>query len=166
MIARISVLLVLGMALLIGTTSDGLAGDACKKVTFKVKNSHNSGEKILIKKVKYFNKANGKWQTEVVDQYLYYKLYEEDAKMPNMIPFDKKEGKECPHGYICETAGDNLRDSEGEDLTKIRFVYQYWAAGVWSGELESKEFEPANPTCTAGRTYGGGKDVWAIQGTK
>ncbi|MDR4468786.1 MAG: hypothetical protein MRJ68_10885 [Nitrospira sp.] len=166
MSTRMWVLMGFCMAMLIGATNDGLAGDACKKVTFKVKNSHNSGEKILIKKVKYFNKANGKWQTEVVNQYLYNTTGEEGSPTLNLVPFATKDGLECSHGYICETAGDNLRDAEGEDLTKIRFVYQYWAAGVWSGELESKEFEPVNPTCTAGKTYSGGKNVWAIQGTK
>lgn len=44
-----------------------VAGDACKNIKFKVTNKHDSGETILIKKVKYFNKANGKWQTEVVN---------------------------------------------------------------------------------------------------
>lgn len=47
-----------------------VAGDICKNIKFKVTNKHDSGETILIKKVRYFNKANGKWQTEVVNQNL------------------------------------------------------------------------------------------------
>ena len=149
-------LLALGLGMAVAGIAAG--GDACKNVKFKVTNKHDSGEKILITKVKYFNKANGKWQTEVVNQNLTY----EPANFP--IPIDKEDGLVCNQGATCTTNGNNLRDAEGEDLTKFRFVYKYEAAGKWSGEVEGGDKVPENPTCHADKTYGAGKNNWTIFG--
>ena len=91
------------LALGFGMAGTAVAGDACKNVKFKVTNKHESGEAILIKKVKYFNKANGQWQTEVVNQNLIY----EPANYP--IPIDREPGLLCNQGATCTTKGDDLQ---------------------------------------------------------
>lgn len=108
-------------------------GDTCKNVKFKVKNQHNSGGQIEIRQVEYYNKANGQWQTEDV---------------PNDV---------INQGGTLTTNGDDLRDSEGEQITKIKFRYKYKGTGRganWSDEIVSNEFVPSSPVCNAGRTYG------------
>jgi hypothetical protein len=108
-------------------------GDACKNVKFKVKNQHNSGGQIEIRQVEYFNKANGKWQVEDI---------------PNQV---------INQGATFTTNGDDLRDSEGEQITKIKYRYKYKPTGAganWSDEIVSNEFVPSSPVCNAGRTYG------------
>lgn len=108
-------------------------GDACKNVKFSVKNQHNSGGRIEIREVQYFNKANGKWQTEQVSN------------------------KEAAQGATVTTNGDDLRDSEGEQITKVKFKYKFLPTGRganWSDEIVSAEFVPSSPTCNANRTYG------------
>lgn len=132
------------------------AGDACKNVKFKYTNKHNSGKPIRVVKVKYFNKDNGKWQTEDV------------------------HNEKCSQGETCVTNGDNLRDSEGVDLTKVRFIYnqeltvtEYNARGeplrsydTWTRNIEGGDKTPTNPTCWANRTYGPGSNGWTIFGKK
>jgi hypothetical protein len=116
-------------------------GDACKDVKFKFTNQHNSGGEIEVRQVKYYNKANGKWQNEDVNNV------------------------NCRQGKTCTTNGDNLSDSEGEQLTKIKFVYKYKPTGNganWSDEVESAEFAPNNATCNAGKTYGPGSQGFVI----
>lgn len=108
-------------------------GDACKNVKFTVKNQHNSGGQIEIRQVEYYNKANGKWQTEDI---------------PNQI---------INQGATFTTNGDDLKDSEGEQITKIKYRYKYKGTGRganWSDEIVSDEFVPSSPVCNAGRTYG------------
>lgn len=108
-------------------------GDACQNVKFKVKNQHNSGGQIEIRQVEYFNKANGKWQVEDI---------------PNQI---------INQGATFTTNGDDLKDSEGEQITKIKYRYKYKGTGRganWSDEIVSDEFVPSSPVCNAGRTYG------------
>jgi hypothetical protein len=108
-------------------------GDACKNVKFKVKNQHNSGGQIEIRQVEYYNKANGKWQVEDI---------------PNQV---------INQGATFTTNGDDLKDSEGEQITKIKYRYKYKPTGAganWSDEIVSSEFVPSNPVCNAGRTYG------------
>lgn len=108
-------------------------GDACKNVKFSVKNQHNSGGQIEIREVQYYNKANGKWQTEQVSN-----------KIANQ-------------NQVVTTNGDDLKDSEGEQITKVKFKYKYKGTGRganWSDEIVSNEFVPGSPVCNAGRTYG------------
>ena len=155
------------VALVFGGAKPGvaLAGDACKNIKFKVTNKHDSGEAILIKKVKYFNKANGKWQTEVVNQPVTLTL--PDPEKWQFFPqIGKEKGLICEQNRTCTTSGDNLRDAEGEKLTKFRFVYKYLAAGKWSGEVEGGDKVPDDPECYANRTYGPGNLGWTIFGKK
>lgn len=121
------------------TSSPKMFGDACKNVKFKVTNNHSKNGDIEIRGVEYFNKANGKWQTE---------------DLPNVVVGQDR---------TVTTGGDDLKDSEGEDLTKFKFIYRWKANGReanWSGEVKSKEFVPDNPTCNANRTYG--NSSWII----
>jgi hypothetical protein len=108
-------------------------GDACKNVKFSVKNQHNSGGQIEIREVQYYNKANGKWQTEQVSN-----------KIANQ-------------NQVVTTNGDDLKDSEGEQITKVKFKYKYKGTGRganWSDEILSSEFVPGSTTCNANRSYG------------
>lgn len=140
----------------LGAAPAAEAGDACKNVKFKFTNKHNSGRTIQVVKVKYFNRDNGKWQTEDV------------------------RNEYCSQGYTCVTNGDNLRDSEGVDLTKVRFLYKYEltrseydSSGAvvgtttsWTANIEGGDKIPTNPTCWANRTYGPGTKGWTIFGKK
>src|SRR5262245_5014084 len=137
------------------------AGDACKNVKFKVHNKHKSEAAILIKKVEYYNKANGKWQSEVVNQGFYL---DRDGNW-ELVPFNKHHGLYCKYDQTCTTGGDDLRDSEGEPLTQVRFVYQYWASGKWSGEVTGSAKEPDSTKCFANKTYTNGDNGFAIFGT-
>lgn len=122
-------------------TSPNFLGDACKQVKFKLTNNHSKNGEIEIRAVKYYNKANGKWQTEDV---------------PNAV---------VKQGYSYTTGGDDLQDSEGEDLTKIIFVYRWKATGrgaAWSSDVNSKEFVPTAPKCVANKTYGFGNTIFTI----
>ena len=126
----------------IARTAGAPAGDACRNVSFKFTNSHSSGGQIKFQRIKYFNQANGNWQTEDVT---------------NVV---------CNQGGTCSTNGNNLRDSEGEALTRFRLVYKYKPTGAganWSDEVESAVFEPGNSTCRANKTYGPGSQGWVIQ---
>jgi hypothetical protein len=119
------------MAMLIGSAVVASAGDACTDVKFEFTNKHSSGRSIKVMQVKYYNKANGKWQTEDV------------------------KNKECAYGATCTTDGDNLRDSEGEELTKFRFIFKYKETdGDWSDKDEGGDKVPDDPTCNAGKKYG------------
>jgi hypothetical protein len=132
------------LSILISSAAIAHAGDACKNVKFKYTNKHNSGGTIEVSQVKYFNKANGVWQTEDVHVF------------------------DCYQGKTCTTTGDNLGDSEGEDLTKFRFIYRYKgpkAADNWSDYIEGGDKLPDNPTCFANKTYGPGDKGWTIFGT-
>lgn len=114
-------------------TSNDFFGDTCQNVKFKLVNKHSKGGDIEIRGVKYYNKANGKWQTE---------------DLPNVV---------VKQGSTLTTGGDDLRDSEGESLTKFIFIYRWKSSGRsanWSGEVNSREFTPDTSTCNANRTYG------------
>ena len=130
-------------SILASTAVVAYAGDACKNVKFKFTNQHDSGGTIEIRQVKYFNRANGAWQSEDI------------------------QNLECRQGKTCTTDGYNLRDSEGEDLTKFRLVYRYkgtHAADNWSDDVEGGDKLPDNPTCNANKTYGPGSTGWTIFG--
>ena len=91
----------------IGGTSDagsqdssGGLGDACKNVSFLIRN--DTGRNIIVSKVKYFNRNSGKWKTENISEV------------------------ECPlSGQTACTIGgrDDLADAKDDDITKFSFVY-------------------------------------------
>jgi hypothetical protein len=120
-------------------TGNFFFGDACKNVTFSGKNLHNQNGQIKMKAVKVYNRASGNWYT--ID-----------------LP-----GKVYGQGQEFTTQANNIPDSEGEDLTKVKFVYQWKGKGrgaTWSTEVNSKEFNPASPTCNANKSFGGSN--WEI----
>ncbi len=127
-------------ALLIGGGANvASAGDACKDVKFQFKNLRTDLRAIQVYKVTYFNAANSKTQTE-------------DIK--NLV---------CPTGLTCTMDGDNLRDSEGEDLTNIVFFFHDQELdGGWSKNdgITQKKI-PVTKKCSARMTYKG-DPIWTI----
>ena len=162
--------MLIAAGLVVTALSPAHAGDACKNVKFRVTNNHSSGKAIIIKRVKYFNKTDGGWRTEVVNQ----NIIVDTREFADLVPigtFDRSPGLICRHGKECTTAGDNLGGAEGQPLTKFRFIYIHIVAGnwsqgdaKWSNEVESADKEPGGPTCSANKIYSGGKSGWKISG--
>lgn len=114
------------------------SNDTCKNVVFNYINGRN-GE-IKVRKVKYFNRNSGQWKTENV---------------ANEITAKGAEGN---------TNTNDLGDANGDDITKVIFVYEYKSSqrgANWSDAIESKTFEPADPKCHEGKIYGKGQG-WTI----
>jgi hypothetical protein len=133
------------LSILMSSAAIAHASDTCKNVKFKVTNKHNSGGTIELHQVKYFNRANGEWKTEGLSKDI-----------------------DCSQGQTCTTGGENLKDSEGEDLTTFHFVYRYKgtkSTDNWSDYVEGGDKVPDNPTCFANKTYGPGNTGWTIFGT-
>lgn len=119
-------------------SSSGL-GDACKNVSFLVKNNTENSV-IFITKIKYFNRNSGKWKTENVSQV------------------------SCAWDETCTVGGqDDLADAKDDDITKISFVYDHYTNGSAnrSANKESKIFNPTSPKCTEGKIFGTGQG-WKI----
>lgn len=124
------------------SNAEPVFGDACRNISFKFTNQHSSGGQIKFQRIKYYNRANGRWQSEDI------------------------RNDTCNQGRTCTTNGNNLRDSEGEALTKFRLVYKYKPASAganWSDEVETGDLVPTNSTCNANRTYGPGSQGWIIR---
>ena len=69
-----------------------------------------------------------------------------------------------PKGAKGETNRDDLGDADGDDITKIIYIYEYKSSqrsANWSDAIESKTFEPTDPTCREGKVYGQGQG-WTI----
>jgi hypothetical protein len=112
--------------------------DSCRNVSFVVRNGRNVA--IKIKKVKYYNGNERRWQTE-------------DLKYGN---------SDCEPGSMCFPGSlEDLRDSEGDDITAIIFLYEDVNDSTMR---ESQQFFPSAPTCRAGKEYGFGQG-WTIGGT-
>ncbi len=111
-------------------------GDSCRNVKFEVKNGRDGF--IQLTKAKFYNQDENRWQTE---------------QLPSTI---------CSRGQICKTNGDDLRDSEGDDITKVVFEYKtrLHSNDNWSGPIESQEFRPDDTPCREGRKYG--NSGWTI----
>lgn len=101
------------------------AGDACRNVKFSFTNQKDHA--ITVVKVKYFNQANNKLQTESI------------------------RNVQCAAGATCVTRGDNLRDAEGEDLTRFIFVLKNEGG---ENQHDTSPKVPSNPKCSADKTYG------------
>lgn len=122
----------LATILFAGATPEVQADALCKDVKFEFKNNHSSKEKIRVTKVEYWDKEDNKWRTETV------------------------ANKVCSYGLTCQTSGDDLGHVSNEKITKIRFHFQYWAAGKWSGTVvggEKLTSGMTNNTCAAGKVY-------------
>lgn len=119
--------------------SDGfLSSDSCKNVVFNYTNGRLGD--IKVKSVKYFNRNSGDWKTEDVNNEITQK------------------------GAKGATNTDDLGDAEGDDITKVIFIYEYKSTqrgANWTDPIESKIFVPIDPKCRAGKVYGLGQ-VWTI----
>jgi hypothetical protein len=132
------------LSILLSSAAIANASDTCKNVKFKFTNKHSSGGTIEVHQIKYFNKANGQWQTEGLNDI------------------------SCGQGKTCTTTGDDLKDSEGEELTKVRFIFRYKgtkSTDNWSDYVEGGDKIPDNATCYANKVYGPGDKGWTIFGT-
>lgn len=120
--------------------SDGIfSSDSCKNVVFNYTNGRTGD--IKVKSVKYFNRQSGNWKTEDV------------------------ANEVVPQGAKGETNKDDLGDANGDDITKIIFIYEFKAnnsGANWSSSIESKTFEPTDPKCREGKVYGLGQG-WTIK---
>lgn len=101
------------------------AGDACRNIRFSLVNQKD--HPITVMAVKYFNRANNRLQTEAI------------------------RNIRCPARGTCITNGDNLRDAEGEDLTRFFFVLKN-EGGENRHDTGAKI--PRNPQCNADSVYG------------
>lgn len=109
-------------------------GNTCRNVNFRVKNGKNVA--IEIKKVKYYNASEARWETENV----------------------KNKSEYCGAGKTCELENEDLAGDENDRITKIIFIYEDVNSKV---ERESKLFEPKDPVCRADKIYGFGQG-WTI----
>jgi len=107
----------------------------CKNVSFKFKNSR--AHEIEIRKVKYYNRNENRWQTEDV---------------PNT---------KCRPGQTCSFGREDLRDSAGDDITKLRFLFH---DDFTREDLESAEFTPSSPQCNDEKIFGYGQ-AWTTAGS-
>lgn len=112
------------IVMLMGNATVAYAADACRNVKFKFTNEKD--HPITVISVKYFNQANNKFQTEAI------------------------KNTKCAAGATCTTEGDNLRDAEGEDLTKLIFVLKNEAG---QNRHSTGEKVPVDPKCSAGKIY-------------
>jgi hypothetical protein len=115
----------LAIALLAGGVTMAQAGDACRNVKFSLTNQKDHA--ITVVQVKYFNQANNRFQTE---------------SLRNLT---------CAAGATCTTRGDNLRDAEGENLTRFIFVLKNEGG---ENRHETGVKVSNNPSCNADKTYG------------
>lgn len=113
------------VATVAGGATAAHAGDACRNVKFSFTNQKDRA--ITVVKVKYFNQANNKLQTESI------------------------RNVRCAAGATCVTRGDNLRDAEGEDLTRFVFVLKNEGG---ENQHDTSPKVPGNPKCSADKTYG------------
>lgn len=115
----------LTIILLAGGATAAHAGDACRNVKFQLTNQKNHA--ITVTQVKYFNQANNRFQTEAI------------------------RNIQCAAGATCVTRGDNLRDAEGEDLTRFVFVLKNEGG---ENRHETGVKVSNSPQCNADKTYG------------
>lgn len=120
--------------------------DACRNVKFEFKNSRSDGAIIRAQKIEYHQAVKDRWRTELVN-------------------FSTPNG-ECANGSTCATGGDNLADSKGVRLDRIKLHYQWKTTATgsnWSDTVVSKAFYPSssNQECSNDKTYGSYR--WDIQ---
>lgn len=110
------------------------AFDACRNVTFRVKNS--TGRAIDIKQVKYYNSSEARWETENV----------------------KNGSERCNNGQTCDLAREDLGGAENDRITKVKFVYKEVSSNA---TVETTVFQPTDPVCRAEKIFGYGQ-MWTI----
>src|SRR5262249_21533441 len=77
--------------------------DACKNVKFQFKNTRSNGELIRAQKVEYHQLVKNNWRTELTSFSI----------------------GDCANGSICTTKGDDLADSKGVQIDKVKLHYQW-----------------------------------------
>lgn len=110
------------------------AFDACRNVTFRVKNS--TGRAIDIKQVKYYNSSEARWESENV----------------------KNGSERCNNGQTCDLAREDLGGAENDRITKVKFVYKEVNSNA---TVETTVFQPTDPVCRAEKIFGYGQ-MWTI----
>lgn len=114
--------------------------DACRRVSFRFTNDHETRREIKVIEVQYRNVVNNRNPTvDVTDV-------------------------ECAYGATCSTAPIDLRDVEGNKIDNIRFVYRYREQdGDWSDRTSrgAGPFDDKQKECRADRSYG----PFALTGT-
>jgi hypothetical protein len=122
--------------------------DACKNVKFQFKNNRSNGEIIRAQKIEYHQLVKNNWRTELVE-------------------FSTSNG-ECGNGSICTTKGDNLADSKGVQLDKIKLHFQWKSTkpgSNWSDTIVSsvKTVASSEQVCTENKYYGGSEWIIGVQ---
>jgi hypothetical protein len=117
--------------------------DACKNVKFQFKNTRNNGEIIRAQKIEYHQLVKNNWRTELTSFSV----------------------GDCGNGSICTTKGDDLADSKGVQLDKVKLHFQWKSnkpGANWSDTIEStiKNVASSEQVCTEGKYYGGSE--WKI----
>lgn len=141
---NLSVYLILGILVVgligflgFGEISPVAAFDACRNVNFRIKNGKSVA--IDIKKIKYYNSSEARWETENV----------------------KNKSERCNPGQTCEIENEDLGGDENDRITKIIFIYEDVNSKV---ERESQIFMPTDPVCVAEKIFGYGQG-WTIGGS-
>lgn len=114
--------------------------DACRRVSFRFTNDHESRRPIKVVEVQYRNLVNNRNPTVDVTDI------------------------ECAYGATCSTAPVDLRDVEGNKIDNIKFVYRYREQdGDWSDKTSrgAGPFDGKHKECRADRSYG----PFAVTGT-
>jgi hypothetical protein len=117
--------------------------DACKNVKFQFKNTRNNGEIIRAQKIEYHQLVKNNWRTELTSFSV----------------------GDCSNGSICATKGDDLADSKGVQIDKVKLHFQWKsnkAGANWSDTIEStiKTVPSSEQVCTENKYYGGSE--WKI----
>jgi hypothetical protein len=117
--------------------------DACKNVKFQFKNTRSNGEIIRAQKIEYHQKVKDNWRTELTNFSI----------------------GDCPNGSTCTTQGDNLADSKGVQIDKVKLHFQWKsnkAGANWSDTVVStiKNVSSSEQVCTENKYYGGSE--WKI----
>jgi hypothetical protein len=112
-------------------------------VKFQFKNTRNNGEIIRAQKIEYHQLVKNNWRTELTSFSV----------------------GDCANGSICTTKGDDLADSKGVQLDKVKLHFQWKSnkpGANWSDTIEStiKNVASSEQVCAENKYYGGSE--WKI----
>lgn len=130
-------------------SANNTSGDSgsCKNVSIKITNGRN--EKIRFREVSFYNKSSDHWKDDNVAK---------TECLPEQTCTINQEDNALARTPL------SLTDANGDDITKIKIGYEYLPNGrgaKWSSKIESKVFEPSDPTCREGKVFGTGQK-WTI----
>src|SRR5215475_14366434 len=120
--------------------------DACKNVKFQFKNNRHFGEMIRAQKIEYHQLVKNNWRTELTEFSV----------------------GDCANGSICTTKGDDLADSKGVQIDKVRLHFQWkgtQSSAKWSSTVVStdKLVPSSEQVCTENKYYGGSEWIIGVQ---